>query len=357
MRNAGAEMLAAAVLTNLAYEEKGKEVLTAWEKPKIACVFVGMAKRGVTQAVRVLLNMSTHPPFRRKIAEEARSLKDLVAALEMGDKESVELLMGLMTNLSLDDDLAAGLVDAGAISGMTRPISTIDVSSPVGLTDQRIASLVARLARIPAGARAVRREGILDVVIVMIERAKTCKGDYAQGVTEACVRSIAQSVRADSECASALVDSPLGVISCLLGLLKDSGDAVVGNAALALQVVANDDKNIEALGKAGAVPVLLEVQFLVVSVFCVCARARACEFVCFYVSFFVHMCVHVCACVVKYLCICVSLFRMRLRVRVFAFILKSIYMLSGSVCIASAQVCYLCERRFRGLPQHSDISI
>jgi hypothetical protein len=44
-----------------------------------------------------------------------------------------------------------------------------------------------------------------------------------------------------------------------VGLLKNAREGVVGNAALALQIIANDESRLEALCKAGAVAGLLDV--------------------------------------------------------------------------------------------------
>jgi hypothetical protein len=88
-----------------------------------------LLSRNNSSAIKVLLNMSTHAPFRRKIAEslQERNLRvlfnTLTSACVSGQirnntaytKDDGDAVLGMMANMALDDGIAAKLCEGGAV--------------------------------------------------------------------------------------------------------------------------------------------------------------------------------------------------------------------------------------------------
>jgi len=173
-------------------------------------------------------------------------------------------------NLGLDDERASDLL----CSGVLEPLASVLKTCPWDSCVARCASASARLLRFPEGARQARGAGVLQGLIQVAKHAAGnptsaapvafpppaggSSADPKAEVMDPCVRALAQALRND-EASSAIVGEDLEALLAIMTAVRCGREGTVGNAALALQMVANRHECLERLGKAGAVPALLSV--------------------------------------------------------------------------------------------------
>lgn len=138
----------------------------------------------------------------------------------------------------------------------------------------RGASASARLLRFPAGAKQGREVGVLQGLLQAVKTAAgnpatpltfppkagtaAAADDAKAAVLDPCVRALAQALKNDEGAISAVGDDITSLLA-LVAAVKCGREGTVGNAALALQMVANREDCLQRLGQAGAVPALLNV--------------------------------------------------------------------------------------------------
>ena len=192
-------------------------------------------------------------------------------------QEALSTTLGLLINLGLDDAQACELLAQGALV----PLAALFKTCPWDSSLARGASGIARLVRLPQGARQARELGVLHALLEVLKKAAGSSaaekivpvsaaqagarasddgagGDAKPQVLDPCVRALAQALRND-DASTALVREDMHALRALVAAVRCGREQTVGNAALALQMVANHTDNLERLGKAGAVPALLNV--------------------------------------------------------------------------------------------------
>ncbi len=204
-------------------------------------------------------------------------------------QEALSTTLGLLINLGLDDAQACELLAQGALV----PLAALFNTCPWDSSLARGASGIARLMRLPQGARQARELGVLHALLEVLKKAagnsaaekivpvsaaqagervattereaggRAASDDGAAGdakpqVLDPCVRALAQALKND-DASTALIREDMHALRALVAAVRCGREQTVGNAALALQMVANHTENLERLGKAGAVPALLNV--------------------------------------------------------------------------------------------------
>jgi len=304
-------------ITNAAFEEHGKEQLLAHELALsagdnsasakgnsiiAAAVRVadtnpsgadhGGSSPGVlrAKALRLLLNVSAFAPLRTLVGKGAglkflvRIVEEQVAASSKGKyskvvaesvahgQDALDTSLGLLMNLGLDDDKALELVSHNVLI----PLAAVLKTCPWDSCLARCASASARLLRLSQGARQAREVGVLQGLVHVAKKAAgnptsaapiafpppagagNVANDAKVEVMDPCVRALAQALRND-EVSAGVVGEDLEALLAIMTAVRCGREGTVGNAALALQMVANRQDCLERLGKAGAVPALLNV--------------------------------------------------------------------------------------------------
>ena len=307
-------------ITNAAFEEHGKEQLLAHEQsigagdssagadPSLNGSIIEAAVRvadtnpagtdfggsgpGIlrAKALRLLLNVSAFPPLRAlvgkgsglkfivRIVEEqaAASLKakysKAAASSVAHGQDALDTTLGLLMNLGLDDEKASELLSASVLA----PLASVLRACPWDSCVARCASASARVLRLSEGAKQARVTGVLQGLIQVVKNAAgnpttaapvafpppagsgLSVQDAKAEVMDPCVRALAQALRNDDG-SSAIVGEDPEALLAIMTAVRCGREGTVGNAALALQMVANRPDCLERLGKAGAVPSLLNV--------------------------------------------------------------------------------------------------
>lgn len=296
-------------ITNAAYEEHGKEQLLAHEETvatsREASILdaavrvvetnpsgadVGGSAPGIlrAKALRLLLNVSASAGIRALVgkagglgflvkmleeqvaaADKARYSADAAASVAHG-QDALDTTLGLVMNLGLDDGRASELLSQGVLA----PIAAVLKSCPWDSSVARGASASARLLRFPVGAKQGREVGVLQGLLQAVKSAAgnptapvsfppkvgtaTAADDAKSAVLDPCVRALAQALKNDEDSVS-VVGNDITSLLAVVAAVKCGREGTVGNAALALQMVANRQDCLQRLGQAGAVPALLNV--------------------------------------------------------------------------------------------------
>jgi len=311
-RNPSLMEAALGCVTNAAFEEAGKEQLLAYEQGRAQGSVLDMAltiadsnpsgsghagaSAGVlrAKAMRLLLNVTAAGPI-RKLVGAGRGLGFVVRILDeqvagaggaaysaaaadslQHGQDVMDTALGLMMNLGLEDAHAEELVARGALT----PLAAVLAGCPWSSCAARAAAAAARLLRFPAAAAQGRERGMLKALLLLIVRNAPGGGGGGAQVAEdggvlsaatsaraleaACelldpaVRALAQGLRND-EGSVRVVGEDTAALAALVATVRCGREGTVGNAALALQMVGNNDDHLERLGQAGAVPALLDV--------------------------------------------------------------------------------------------------
>ena len=309
-------------ITNAAFEEQGKEQLLAHEQslapsssheastPSASILeaaarivdsnpsgesFGGSAP-GVlrAKAMRLLLNVSASTGIRALVGKGGglrflvRVFEEQVAAcckakysaaagnsVSYG-QDALDTTLGLLMNLGLDDGRAAELLSQGVLA----PLASLLQQCPWDSCLARGASAAARLVRFPQGAKQGRECGVLQGLLQLLKKAAgtastsgaapfpppagaaAAPSDAQAQILDPCVRALAQALRNDTA-SVVLVGEDMTALLALVAAVKCGREGTVGNAALALQTVANREEAIpeclKRLAQAGCIPALLNV--------------------------------------------------------------------------------------------------
>ncbi|EKX48244.1 hypothetical protein GUITHDRAFT_151836 [Guillardia theta CCMP2712] len=171
--------------------------------------------------------------------------KDQIAPAEL------ESVLGVVINLTLDEHFIEQLQQHGAM-GLLK--DSLTVSATPGCTSRALAA-AARIARHAAAADDAIRVGVFDMFLEKLKRLRETPADDL----DHCVRGVAQCLKVTGASAGRRLMQEEGVLEALLAVLSCSREHAVGNAALVIQVLANEEANLAALGRAGCVKALLDV--------------------------------------------------------------------------------------------------
>ena len=188
-------------------------------------------------------------------------------------QDVMDTALGLMMNLGLEDAHAEELVARGALT----PLAAVLAGCPWSSCAARAAAAAARLLRFPAAAAQGRERGMLKALLLLIVRNAPGGGGGAQvaddgevlsaaasarALEAACelldpaVRALAQGLRND-EGSVRVVGEDTAALAALVATVRCGREGTVGNAALALQMVGNNDDHLERLGQAAGLDILL----------------------------------------------------------------------------------------------------
>jgi hypothetical protein len=195
------------------------------------------------------------------------------AASLLHGQDALDTTLGLLMNLGLDDGRASEVLSQGVLA----PLAAILKTCPWDSSLARSASACARLLRFPSGAKQAREVGVLQGLLQVVKKAAgaaaatppvsfppaagksgAVASDAKAEMLDPCVRALAQALKNDEGSIKA-VGEDITALLAVVSAVKCGREGTVGNAALALQMVANRSEYLEHLGQAGAVPALLNV--------------------------------------------------------------------------------------------------
>jgi len=262
------------LITNLAMDPKFRrqvydgfesDVLTSFEALLLSDIENGSDLNNIMLSINMMVNLCGDAWLRRKAAGSLSTWKASVAMASkyksrvVNDQPSAEVicsLFGLLANMSYDGLPRNG--EGDGVSEMVRELCSI-CCNLIHLVDS--GELLERCFLLLS--RVLKCEGISPAVVVsvssrsLVERAiEVIQKDAVRGVTKYSIALLAICTRHSVDARQQVVDFPKG-LKAVVGLLTDSDDVVVGNAALCLSHCVEVRRACKALTKTNIIMDLL----------------------------------------------------------------------------------------------------
>lgn len=218
----------------------------------------------VHEAVGSLLgNLCNEGKVRAMFAKNERSIKRLLdfmrmKKLNLASEERFPKLLTIVTNLSVEEGIQEPLCKCGGVLRM------LDLLEEHPSHSKQIANCIARLSRIPSGARTLISSGNLSKLFARIAASFSSKKEALDGIPEdaqdSLVRVAANVIMKSGQQLESISDAllPLGLYSLVRKAIMEPsfGDLLVGNAALCVSELARSEAVMERLDHQGAIELI-----------------------------------------------------------------------------------------------------